>query len=307
MLPGHRRQRLVGALENALRADVDPAARGHLAVHRQPAVFEIAEVFPGGPGRHQQRVCDQDAWRPGMRPEHRDRFARLHDQRLVVLEPAQRVDDGVEGGPAARGAPRTAVDDEIVGAFGDRGVEVVHQHAQRSFLRPPLAGDRRPMGRADLSMEGAHLAGGAVGGSNLKTYARVVKLKVKISYLTSPAHEFSSDPVAIIDAIRSMSGDGGRSSPSAATPDRTCACTRWSSGEVTSGASRSSAWLAHRISIATTRVASATARSALSAAPMLMLTWSSRLAEVGMVSTLAGWARVLISDARAAAVTWAIM
>ena len=40
---------------------------------------------------------------------------------------------------------------------------------------------------------------------------------------------------------------------------------------------------------------------------MLMLTWSSRLAEVGIVSTLAGWASVLISDVSAAAVTWAIM
>ena len=40
---------------------------------------------------------------------------------------------------------------------------------------------------------------------------------------------------------------------------------------------------------------------------MLMLTWSSRLAEVGMVSTLAGCASVLISEARAAAVTCAIM
>ena len=40
---------------------------------------------------------------------------------------------------------------------------------------------------------------------------------------------------------------------------------------------------------------------------MLMLTWSSRLADVGMVSTLAGCASVFISDVSAAAVTWAIM
>ena len=40
---------------------------------------------------------------------------------------------------------------------------------------------------------------------------------------------------------------------------------------------------------------------------MLMLTWSSLLAEVGIVSTLAGCASVLISDASAAAVTCAIM
>ena len=40
---------------------------------------------------------------------------------------------------------------------------------------------------------------------------------------------------------------------------------------------------------------------------MLMLTWSSLLAEVGIVSTLAGCASVLSSDASAAAVTCAIM
>ena len=38
-----------------------------------------------------------------------------------------------------------------------------------------------------------------------------------------------------------------------------------------------------------------------------MLTWSSTLAEVGMVSALAGWARTLFSVARAAAVYWTIM
>ena len=37
-----------------------------------------------------------------------------------------------------------------------------------------------------------------------------------------------------------------------------------------------------------------------------MLTWSSWLAEVGKLSTLAGWASDLFSLARDAAVTWAI-
>ena len=37
--------------------------------------------------------------------------------------------------------PGAAVHDEIVGPLGDLGVEVVHQHAQRGFLLPALAGD----------------------------------------------------------------------------------------------------------------------------------------------------------------------
>ena len=51
----------------------------------------------------------------------------------------------------------------------------------------------------------------------------------------------------------------------------------------------------------------ATTRAALRAAVTPMETWSSLLAEVGIESTLAGWARPLFSEARAAAVTCAIM
>ena len=43
------------------------------------------------------------------------------------------------------------------------------------------------------------------------------------------------------------------------------------------------------------------------AANVAMLTWSSWLAEVGKLSTLAGCAMDLFSDAKAAAVTWAII
>ena len=151
-------ERFVRALQNALGADVDPAAGGHLPVHRQAAIFEIAEMRPRRPGRHEQGVGDEDARRPRVRAEDGDRFAGLHDERFIVLEPVQRRDDGVEGRPAARRASRSAVDDEIVGTFGDLRVEVVHQHAERGFLRPSFAGDRRASRRADMAAEGAHRA-----------------------------------------------------------------------------------------------------------------------------------------------------
>ena len=48
-------------------------------------------------------------------------------------------------------------------------------------------------------------------------------------------------------------------------------------------------------------------RAAFNAAAMLMLTWSSRFADVGIESTDAGCARTLCSDARAAAVYWWII
>src|SRR5699024_997266 len=40
---------LVGALEDALRGDVDPGPGGHLAVHHQPFGLELAEVLPVRP------------------------------------------------------------------------------------------------------------------------------------------------------------------------------------------------------------------------------------------------------------------
>ena len=49
----------VGTLHDALAADVDPAAGGHLAVHRQPFGIQLVKVFPGGPVRDQVGVGDQ--------------------------------------------------------------------------------------------------------------------------------------------------------------------------------------------------------------------------------------------------------
>ena len=48
-LLGDRGEGLVGALDDALGADVDPRPGGHLAVHGQPEVLEPAELGPGRP------------------------------------------------------------------------------------------------------------------------------------------------------------------------------------------------------------------------------------------------------------------
>src|SRR5690606_1042248 len=39
-------ERLVGALNDALRADVDPRASGHLAVHGESLAIELVEMLP---------------------------------------------------------------------------------------------------------------------------------------------------------------------------------------------------------------------------------------------------------------------
>jgi hypothetical protein len=87
--------------------------------------------------------------------EDAHRLAALHEQRLVPFERAQRGDDRVERRPVARRLARAAVDHEILRPFGDRRIEVVHQHAQRRLLHPALAGEpragRRPDGLVDVS------------------------------------------------------------------------------------------------------------------------------------------------------------
>ena len=75
----------------------------------------------------------------------------LDEQRLVVGEAPQLADDGVEGLPAARGAARAAVDDEVVRVLGDLGIEVVHEHPQG---RPPAASRGRGLGPARGALTG---------------------------------------------------------------------------------------------------------------------------------------------------------
>ena len=138
MLAAHFRESFVGALHDALRADVDPRARGHLAVHHQAFAIEFVEMIPGRPMRHQIGIGDEHARRVGVRAKHADRLAGLDEQGLVGLEPAQRLHDFVESVPVARGAADAAIDHQFARPLGDVGIEIVHQHAQRRFGEPAL-------------------------------------------------------------------------------------------------------------------------------------------------------------------------
>ena len=88
VLLGRGRERLVRPLEDSLRADVDPAACGHLAEHRQPERLQPAELVPRRPAGHEHRVRDQHARRLRVRPEDPDRLAALDEHRLVVARAA---------------------------------------------------------------------------------------------------------------------------------------------------------------------------------------------------------------------------
>ncbi len=140
---------LVGALDDPLGGDVDPGAGRHLAVHGQAGALQLAELLPGRPVGDEVGVGDQDPRRVLRGAEDADRLAGLDEEGLVVLQALELGDDGVEGLPAARRPPGAAVDDEVVRVLGDLRVEVVHEHPERGFLLPALAGDLRPARRAD--------------------------------------------------------------------------------------------------------------------------------------------------------------
>ena len=148
-LLGHGRERLVGTLQDALSADVDPRAGRHLAVHHQAELLQAAELWPGGPVADEVGVGDQHARRPLVGAHHADRLAGLHEHRLVLAQVGQRADDRVVAGPVAGGAAGAAVDDEVVRTFGYLGIEVVHEHPHRGLGLPGACGERGAARSAD--------------------------------------------------------------------------------------------------------------------------------------------------------------
>ncbi len=149
------------ALDDPLGADVDPRAGGHLAEHGQALGLEAVEFVQGGPGRHEQAVGDEHARRLGRRREDRDGLSGLDQERLVVAQRLERGDDGVKGRPRAGGSTAPAVDDEVVRALRDVGIEVVHEHPQGRLLRPAAAVQGPAMVGADRA--GPRLGKGHLG------------------------------------------------------------------------------------------------------------------------------------------------
>ena len=151
MLAAHFGEGFVRALDDALGADVDPAARGHLAVHHQPGAIELVEHLPIRPFGDEVGVGEEHARRVVMGAEHADRLARLDQQGFVVAEPLERFDDLVVSRPVARGAADPAIDDQALRVLGDFIVEIVHQHPNRGLGRPAFGDDLAPAAGADGS------------------------------------------------------------------------------------------------------------------------------------------------------------
>ncbi len=140
----------IGALHNPLAANVDPATRGHLAIHRQPFGIQFVKVFPGRPVWDQVGVGNQNARRVFVGFKHADRLAGLHQQGFVVFQFGQGLNNGVIALPVARGAANAAVHHQFVGVFRNLRIKVVHQHAQWCFGEPAFGGKGGAARGADI-------------------------------------------------------------------------------------------------------------------------------------------------------------
>ena len=79
---GH--ERLVGALQDPLRADVLPGARRHPAEHREARVDQLLPAGHRRPAADDVAVGDHRDRREPVRVEEADRLARLDDERLIL-------------------------------------------------------------------------------------------------------------------------------------------------------------------------------------------------------------------------------
>ena len=152
MLAAGFHEGFVGALNDALAADVDPAAGGHLAVHGQALGIQFVEMLPTGPVRYQVGVGNQYARGVAVGLEHADRLTGLHQQGFVVVQIGEALDDLVVALPVARRTADTAVHHQFFGILGHLRVEVVHQHAQRRFGQPAFGGELVTAGGADFDV-----------------------------------------------------------------------------------------------------------------------------------------------------------
>jgi hypothetical protein len=71
--------------------------------------------------------------------EHGHRLARLHEQRLVVLERDQLAFDRLQARLVAGRLADAAVDDQLGGVLGHVRMQVVLEHRERRLLLPAAA------------------------------------------------------------------------------------------------------------------------------------------------------------------------
>jgi len=126
----------IGALDDPLGPDIDPAARRHLPVHHQAELIEFVEMIPVGPMRNQVGIGDQHARRVLVGAENADRFARLHQERFFIVQRLQGRCDTVEIVPGPRRAADTTINNEFMRFFRNLRIKIVHHHSVGRFGGP---------------------------------------------------------------------------------------------------------------------------------------------------------------------------
>jgi hypothetical protein len=141
-------KRLVGEAENPLGADVEPAGRRHLAIHREADVLQAAKRILVRPRGDDHRRRDEHARGVLVGRDHSDRLPRLNEQSLIRPQLLEGRDDLRESLVTSRRPSASPVHDERLGVLGNGRIEVVEETAKRTFLLPTAAAEVEPPGRA---------------------------------------------------------------------------------------------------------------------------------------------------------------
>ena len=168
MLPPRLDKGFIGALNDALRSDIDPRPGRHLAVHCQTLLIQIVEMIPRRPMRNEVRIRNQNARRIRMGAKHSHRPARLHQQRLIPVQIGQSGDNRIEILPGPRSPPDPSINHQFMRVLRHIGMQVVHQHPQRRLGQPAFGRQRRARGSKDVAAVVA--AADDTGGGHVRTF-----------------------------------------------------------------------------------------------------------------------------------------
>ena len=283
---------LVGALHDALACRCRSTSRRSSArTSSGPSCLEPAELVPRRPVGHEVRVGDQHPRRPLVRAEDADRLARLHEQRLVVAERAQR------RARSRRRPPRSA------------------RRGRCRRRRRGRRGARRPRGRGCSSASAARPPAASRGrrarcprGARTSA-ARAHSSSGHRSLRSPPRPPPAARPPATSASAAASSGASQRSGPGPGTAARTAASAARGARRGLQRRAQVEPRAAAQVS-STARIAGQVGerrRGACAPPPQPIDTWSSCIALVGSESTLAGAARRRFSATIAACVYWAII
>ena len=123
---GDARKDFVGSLDDALRADILPVARGEAAPADEIPLFQGVEIFRRRPLPDHVAIGHDDQRRLHMGAQHSDRFAGLDDEGLILVHRFEHAHDRIVRGPVARGTSQRGIDDEVRRIFA-HGKHILEQ------------------------------------------------------------------------------------------------------------------------------------------------------------------------------------